>query len=340
RPESNFDQVSEYSQHKVDYLDLAANRFVSGHYLDLVQEDPDLPLDMIASRDHSRGATHCVLTFDGLLSETPYVRDMREILQTIERAYRNPVDIEFTTNFVGPGRYKVNLLQCRPLQVQGVASVRLPQVEVGEADRVIEARGAIVGPSRLVRVDRFIYVVPDRYGVLPIARRYEVARLLGRINSTIAAEDETTMLLGPGRWGTSSPELGVPVNFVEINRMSVLCEIVTMRENLVPDVSLGTHFLNELVEMNMLYMALFPQQQQNYLNERFFLDAPSRLLDLVPAATAWNDAVRVVETADLADDGRTAWLWADASGQEARVFLGDAGLIAEPASLRWQPQKS
>ena len=274
RPESNFDQVSEYSQHKVDYLDLAANRFVSGHYLDLVQEDPDLPIDMIASRDHSRGATHCVLTFDGLLSETPYVRDMREILQTIERAYRNPVDIEFTTNFVGPGRYKVNLLQCRPLQVQGVASVRLPQVEVGEADRVIEARGAIVGPSRLVRVDRFIYVVPDRYGVLPIARRYEVARLLGRINSTIAAEDETTMLLGPGRWGTSSPELGVPVNFVEINRMSVLCEIVTMRENLVPDVSLGTHFLNELVEMNMLYMALFPQQQ-NYLNERFFLDAPS-----------------------------------------------------------------
>ncbi len=79
------------------------------------------------------------------------------------------------------------------------------------------------------------------------------------------------MLLGPGRWGTSSPELGIPVHFAEISRVSVLCEIVTMRENLIPDVSLGTHFLNELVEMNILYMALFPQQQPNYLNESFFL---------------------------------------------------------------------
>jgi hypothetical protein len=51
------------------------------------------------------------------------------------------------------------------------------------------------------------------------------------------------MLLGPGRWGTASPDLGVPVQFAEINHVSVLCEIVTMRENLIPDVSLGTHFV-------------------------------------------------------------------------------------------------
>jgi hypothetical protein len=337
RPESNFDQVSEYSQHRVDYLDLAANRFVSGHYLDLMQEQPELPLDMIASRDSSRGAPHYVLTFDGLLTETPFVADMREIMRTIERAYHNPVDIEFTANFVEPDRYKINLLQCRPLQVQGVASVRLPQVEVRDSDRIVEARGAIIGPSRLVRVDRFIYVVPSRYGVLPIGRRYEIARLLGKINSALPAEEETTMLLGPGRWGTSSPELGVPVNFAEINRVAVLCEIVTMRENLVPDVSLGTHFLNELVEMNMLYMALFPEQRQNYLDERFFLDAPNRLLEFVPSATAWTDALRVVEVADLAADGRAALLWADASGQEARIFLGDTALLAEPTSLLWHP---
>ena len=70
----------------------------------------------------------------------------------------------------------------------------------------------------------------------------------------------TIMLLGPGRWGTSSPSLGIPVSFVDINRVSVLCEIVAMREDLVPDVSLGTHFLSELVEMDMLYLALFPKQ--------------------------------------------------------------------------------
>ena len=53
RPESNFDEVCEYSQRRVDYLDIAANRFASGHFLDLIRENPDLPLEMVASQDES-----------------------------------------------------------------------------------------------------------------------------------------------------------------------------------------------------------------------------------------------------------------------------------------------
>jgi pyruvate,water dikinase len=78
------------------------------------------------------------------------------------------------------------------------------------------------------------------------------------------------MLIGPGRWGTTSPELGVPVRFAEINNAAVLCELVVMREGLVPDVSLGTHFFSDLVETDILYLAVFPQRQDNRLNEKFF----------------------------------------------------------------------
>ena len=46
----------------------------------------------------------------------------------------------------------------------------------------------------------------------------------------------------------------------------MLCEIVAMREDLVPDVSLGTHFFNDLVEMDMLYLALFPGRKDNSWN--------------------------------------------------------------------------
>ena len=88
------------------------------------------------------------------------------------------------------------------------------------------------------------------------------------------------MLLGPGRWGTSDPFLGIPVTFAEINRASVLCEIVAMHEHLVPDVSLGTHFLNEVVETDMLYLALFPQRGNNYLSTEWFENAPNRLLEI------------------------------------------------------------
>jgi len=334
RPESSFDEVCQYSQRRVDFLDILANRFASSHFLDLVKSTPDLPLEMVASQDASSDArtTNYVPTFDEFLSQTPFVQQMREILATIEHAYENPVDIEFTVNFLARREYRINLLQCRPLQVRGAAGVRVPAVQVRDSDRIVEAHGGIIGPSRIARLDRFIYVVPKLYGELPYKHRYEVARLLGRLNQTQRGDSEAVMLLGPGRWGTASPDLGIPVQFAEISRASVLCEIVGMRENLVPDVSLGTHFLNELVEMDILYMAFFPGKQRNYLNEAFFLESPNRLLDLVPGATAWQQMVRVVDAKEAVADERTVLLLADANEQEAKIFAGDPGILAQRAS--------
>lgn len=335
RPESNFDEVCEYSQHRVDYLNLASNRLESGHFFDLVREQQELPLDLIASAEQTaQGVPNYVLTFDGLLSSTPFVEDMRTLLKTLEEAYHYPVDIEFTANFLAPSEYKINLLQCRPLQVQGMDTVSLPQVEVRQEDRIVQAHGAIIGPSRIARVDRFVYVVPVRYGESPLSDRYEVARLLGRVNQALADAGETIMLLGPGRWGTSSPDLGIPVHFAEINRVSVLCEIVTMRENLIPDVSLGTHFLNELVEMNILYMALFPRQQRNSLNEAFFLDAPNRLVELVPSAERWQETVRVIDTRDVLAPGQAVLLLADAGRQHADIFRGEESMLSQHSPRR------
>ena len=44
-----------------------------------------------------------------------------------------------------------------------------------------------------------------------------------------------TLLVGPGRWGTTEPSLGVPVSFAEISRITALCEVIEMREGLVPE---------------------------------------------------------------------------------------------------------
>jgi pyruvate, water dikinase len=107
------------------------------------------------------------------------------------------------------------------------------------------------------------------------------------------------MLVGPGRWGTTMPSLGIPVKFAEVNRACVLCEIVAMREGLVPDVSLGTHFFNELVENDVLYMALFPGAEGNSLNEDFFRNAPNRFKELLPGEDALSDAVRVIDMAQI-----------------------------------------
>ncbi len=304
RPEANFGEMAHYTQRRVDYLDLEANQLVADYFQDLIKDEHNLPISMFTSVDSSQSESptpHLLLTFDRLLSSTPFVADLREILKTLQTAYNHPVDIEFTANFTDGDHYRINLLQCRPLQVQGSEAIELPQVEVADKHRIVEARGAVVGQSRVGQIERFIYVVPEKYGVLPVNTRYEISRLIGDINRrSKRSESGHTMIIGPGRWGSSCPSLGIPVSFSDINTISILCEVVTMHENLVPDVSLGTHFLNELVEMDMLYLALFPDKGENYLNTAFFEQSPNRLLDLVPSAGKWADTVRVIDAADVA----------------------------------------
>ncbi len=325
RPESNFDEIRQYAQRKVDYLDLNANQLVSGDFVDVLSHRPDLPMDLFASADRSDNEGHGprpkILTFEKLVSKTDFVKEMREVLSTLHAAYNYPVDIEFTANFFEENRHKINLLQCRPLQVQGIETIHMAPIDVADSDLIIKARGAVVGQSRVRHIDRFIYVVPSLYGQLPVSNRYEIARLIGEINHALpTTPSETVMLLGPGRWGTQSPELGIPVSFPEINRIAILCEIVAMREGLVPDVSLGTHFLNELVEMDMLYLALFPKQGDNYLNASFFENAPNQILQWTPHAEKFASIVRVIETRGLTGADRNITLYANAPEQKVICY--------------------
>jgi len=326
RPESSFDEVCQYAQHRMDYLDLEANQLVSGYFTDVTRDSHELPVEMFATEDRSGGSDtppHWVLTFDRLLKQTDFVKDCRTMLQTLEQVYQNPVDIEFAASFLDDDQYKINLLQCRPLQVKGLETIHLPEFNVPDNDRIIEARGAVIGQSRLIPVDRLVYIVPEQYSKLPIRDRYEVARIIGRVNCLGANGGPLSLaLIGPGRWGTRSPELGIPVTYAEINRVNVLCEMVMMHEHLIPDVSLGTHFLNELVEMDMLYLALFPKRESNFLNQDFFLRAPNRLTSLVEGIEPrWADVIKVVNTADVAGPGRTIALSADAREQKVLCFL-------------------
>jgi hypothetical protein len=303
RPEADFGEVVEFAQRRVDALDLSANRFVSLNVDDVVKVSPNLPIEMFAARKEPAGwgskagaSSRCVLTFDRLLSATPFVSDMKEMLAVLRDAYDYPVDIEFTANFLADGSYRINLVQCRPLQVKEGGGIPSPPRTVAKKDRVFESRGPIVGQSSHAAVDRLIYVDPSAYVKLSIGDRHSVARLIGRITHVEEeGEKKTILLLGPGRWGTKMPSLGVPVSFAEIAPVSVLCEIVSMGAIIVPDVSLGTHFFNDLVEANMLYLAVFPKGKESPLNEAFFLRAKNRLAGLLPDDAEWSEVVRVID---------------------------------------------
>lgn len=311
RPESNFGAIARYAQRRMDALDLQEHRLVTGAFSEFVQGSPDFPFELFTSRSESKGPP--VLTFDGLIERTGFVADLRLALETLHGAYCHPVEIEFALNVLRDGSYRVNILQCRPMQVRDVHggnAVEPPE----KLPRLVVSEGAVIGPSRVIHPDRIVYVLPAAYGTLKQADRYELARMLGRINQS--SRERVLLVLGPGRWGSRDPHLGIPVAFAEINHVAALCEIVAMHENLIPDVSLGTHFINELIEADLLYFALFPRKAGNQVDEAALLRLPNRLVELVPGAERWLDTVRVV---DLEPGNVT--LYADAERQRVVVTM-------------------
>jgi len=295
---------------------------------------PDLPIDLYAARRGAlaRGAAAprptddgWVLLFGKLLSETPFVPYMREMLGILRDAYDYPVDTEFTANFLPDGRCLVNLVQCRPLQVKEGGNIVDPPKRIPRGALVLESRGPIIGQSSLSRLDRVIYVDPAAYSSLSQRDRPSVGHLIGRIVH-LPAEDgpRNILLLGPGRWGTSTPSLGVPVSFAEIDKVSAICEIIGVGMPVVPDVSLGTHFFNDLVEANMLYLAVHPTRRGDSLNMKFLAGARNLLAELLPEDAEWAGVVRVIDVPE-SGDGRVLYLNADSFRQRVVCYLASSG---------------
>ena len=314
RPETSFGAIARHAQRRMDTLDLRENKVVTGPFAELVRGQADFPHALFTTREQEDRPAF--LTFDGLIAHTGFVDDLRALLAALHAAYAHPVEIEFALNFAGEEAYRINLLQCRPMQVRSVEGVSVEAPPEG-LPRLVEARGAVIGPSRVIRIDRLVHVRPAAYAALNASQRIEVARLIGRLNAL--GGERRLLVSGPGRWGSSDPFLGIPVRFSEINHVSALCEIVAMHENLVPDVSLGTHFLNELIEADLLYFALFPKLAGNRLDEAWILQRPNRLSALLPGDDSWSQVVQVVDA-----DDQTLTLHADAPGQRLSVVVAPA----------------
>ncbi|MBN2343188.1 MAG: pyruvate, phosphate dikinase [Deltaproteobacteria bacterium] len=323
--------LNRFAQRKVDVLDLDGNSLGYCDFETVVKHSQNLKIHWFASRDAAveefarhRGHQNVfswVLDFDRLLEETSLVSDLNAVLATLQNAYDYPVEVEFTVNFFSREEYRINLVQCRPLQIHRGGQVSIPPA-APDNQIVVRCLGPVIGRSRNVSLSRLIYVVPSEYSQLKTAQRFQVAEWIGKLTHMPDTEQEGfhQMLIGPGRWGTTTPSLGVPVSFAQINTVEVLCEIVAMSSSLVPDVSLGTHFFNELVEADMLYMAVFPGRAGAIWNQTFLDSAPNQLLRYAPEATAFSQVIRVIEPSE---DGKCCHLsfYANALNQEARLFI-------------------
>jgi hypothetical protein len=328
RPYADREDASRFSQHHADVLDTGSNRLRTVEIIDLVNEQPDLNLDLLASPDPQterrmkelgmKGRRSWILTFNKLLSSTDFTRVMQNMLKTLELHYQYPVDVEFTVNFTGDDSFRINLVQCRPLQTKGLqAEVRIPK-DIKAERLLFASEGYTMGGSIAQPIKRIVHVDSRAYVEMPVSDKYSVARLIGKLNRQITDRQTTpTMLMGPGRWGTTTPSLGVPVTFAEISRMAALVEVAYEGGNLMPELSFGTHFFQDLVETDIFYVALFPGKKGVVFNRDLLLGMPNSLAGMLPEQRKYEDVVKVYNL-----DREPLKLMCDVVSQKTACFLG------------------
>lgn len=264
-----------YSQKYIDVIDSLSNRIRVVRPSELDTEDFQPSIRIIASRDSEtekmiykstgRSEVAWMIDYDYVINKTTFIETMSTILKTLESAYNSPVEIEFTVIFTDEQKYLINLLQCRPVQVQKVSDEK----NSAGADEytVFRAKGTFLGGSNSLMLDTVVYVNWDEYVKLPPVKKRECAEYIGILNARIKKKDLNCLLLGYGRWGSSVTALGVPVEFSHIDGMKAVIEIGKIEKGLVPELSYGTHFFHDVVESKITYICVLEDKENFYLDE-------------------------------------------------------------------------
>lgn len=331
RPDSGAKEIRRHSQHQVDLIDLEQNVFATRPVSEVIPvDDPALPF--LVSEDHGDyiqpifssprlvAPERMVLTFDGLLTQTPFVPILKAILKRLETAYNFPVDIEFTADLItdnGEPRVRVHLLQCRPQAHYAFTQDVFVPANIPEADKIFSAHRLV--PEGIVSGVRYIvYVDPAKYGDATPTVKSELARVVSRVNKKL--EKQTFVLMGPGRWGSTNAELGVQVSYVDICNARVLVEIALPRGDGTLEVSYGTHFFQDLVEANIYPLPLFPNERGTVFNHTFFRQAANRLGALVERDASFAEYIKVIDVPAVAN-GRHLEIVMDEDQSEALAYL-------------------
>ena len=327
-------KVSKYSQHQMDLLDLEANQFKTQFLTDVLGDGnyPNLHFFVSVMRDNypydpvsgklDGSAEQWVLTFNNLTLRTDFVPFMGNLLATLEEAYGQPVDVEFTAS-VDPGeRVRINLLQCRPLFTPGsLVDVSVP-ASLERQQILFRAHRMICGGS-VEQIRYILYIDPQRYHGLASEAKKSLGRLVGQINRHPTIQNNKIVMMGPGRWGSGNIDLGVNVTYADIDNAAVLVEVALEEAGHVPEVSYGTHFFQDLVEAQIIYLPVYPDDAATEFKKDFFETAPNVLLELLPHAGEYEPVLRLIDVPKTTG-GAFAQVVADSQRREAVVFLDKA----------------
>ena len=296
----------KFSQGKAEVINMSEQALKR---LSLDEISPDIPayLDKILLehdydaedrlREMGRNREVKFISCKGLVANKTLMEQMKRMLHCIQEEYEYPVDTEFTINISENGEYSIDLLQCRPLQVQKGKSGTVIPDNIPEDKILLESKGASMGMSKASELDIIVLVDPVKYYEMPYKDKIKVAKLIGKINWYFRDKKKHMMLIVPGRVGTTSPELGVPTAFSDISAFEIICETEESKAGYNPELSYGSHIFQDLVEAEILYTAVFHNEKTvHYSPEKL-----EGLKDIVADFDGGSELTDIVHVYDVSD---------------------------------------
>ena len=213
-----------------------------------------------------------LLPFSPVLAHNTF--PLAEILQTVldigQKEMGKHIEIEFAVNLDLPkGEPKVfSLLQIRPV-VGKNSTVNLEIADIHPETAIILSNNAL-GNGILKDIRDFIYIKPETFNA---SKSQEISRRLEPINEKFLAEKKNYVLVGPGRWGSADPWLGIPVRWPQISAARLIVE--SGLENYRIDPSQGTHFFQNLTSFNVGYFTINPYIKDGYYDLEFLSAQPA-----------------------------------------------------------------
>ena len=196
-----------------------------------------------------------LVTFSAILNHNvfPLAEILHEILETGQREMGKPIEIEFAVDMspVKDEPHTFHLLQIRPI-VDNDESVDV-DIDGIPGEQLIMSSDAALGNGYVRNIHDFVYVKPGSFDSL---RTLEIAEKIGRLNDVFLKEGRNYILVGPGRWGSADPHLGIPVKWPQISAARLIVE--SGLEDYHIDPSQGTHFFQNLTSFRVGYFTINP----------------------------------------------------------------------------------
>lgn len=151
----------------------------------------------------------------------------------------------------------------------------------------------MVPQGQVDRIEYVVFVDPAAYSqIANPADRHAIGQIVGRLNRLL--EGRRFILMGPGRWGSTNINLGVPVTYGDIYNARALVELAVAQQGITPEPSYGTHFFQDLVEAQIYPLALYPDKAGDWLNRAFLTEANNGAADLLPEAAPYCDFIKLI----------------------------------------------